>query len=900
MELKEYQQSVLEKFDRWLATVSDQIDTISAAAAALKAAKLSVDLGDPSEKAWDILNDERRLPHLRDQEGREMVAPYLTRRDGLTRSIPNVCLKVPTGGGKTLLATLCVERVQMDFFKRQTGFVLWVVPSDAIYRQTWKQLANREHPYRQMLERASGGRVKLLEKGDAFTKQDVDNFLCVMLLMLPSAARQSKETLRMFRDSGRFTTFFPPEDDAGLNRAMLEAVPNLDTNDIAELSYADGVTPGWCSLKQSLGNVLRVLRPVVVIDEGHKAYSPTARDTIDGFNPRFILELSATPNAGGRHSSNVLVAVPGTALKAESMIKLPINVTNEDKGGWKHTLTLAHAKLAELRKETVAFQTESGRYIRPIMLLRVERTGKDQRDGKLVHAEDAKEYLIEKLGVRPEEIRLKTSETNDLGDEDLLHATCEVRYIITKAALQEGWDCPFAYVLAILSKTTANTSLTQMIGRILRQPHATLTGRSALDECHVFTYDQDVSEAVESVRRGLQDEGMADLASQVKLTGGSAAAKRVARAETLARRKRFAKIPPIFLPRVLHRDSGKKSDHRLLDYERDILGELDWESFRYSGAETFPLPGDGKNQRTKARIDVKRTGDKQEVVQELFQESSDEMPEEGLDLPFLVRQLLDVVPNPWQGMRIFEEALATLRKRGADAQQLYACRFDLLKELKLDLKRQTNKTAEVLFKDKLKDGCISFRLVSSDDPELNWKLAETLVIDVSEEDRELRRKNGDPLDKSLFEPIYQRDFNTLEKDTAWYLDGSDTVYWWHRIAVNQSSYGLQGWQKNRVYPDFLACIHGVENGKFRFSVLETKGEHLKGNEDTEYKQKFFDFLTAHASTAIRAGELRLGVESEEMNFTMLLEDSWREKLGNAVLGSKDSKGKAKPTETGEK
>lgn len=883
MELKEYQQSVLEKFDRWLITLSGQIDTQSAAAEALKVAGVKIDLGDPAEKAWDLLNVERRLPHLRDDQGREFVAPYLVRRDGVNRSIPNVCLKVPTGGGKTLLATACVERVQMDFFKRQMGFVLWVVPSDAIYRQTWKQLANREHPYRQMLERASGGRVKLMEKGDAFTKQDVDSYLCVMLLMLPSAARQSKETLRMFRDSGRFTTFFPPEDDSDLNRSLLEAVPNLDTNDIADLGYEDGITPGMCSIKQSLGNVLRLVRPVVVIDEGHKAYSETARETIDGFNPRFILELSATPNAGGRHSSNVLVAVPGTSLKAESMIKLPINVTNEDKGGWKHTLTLAHAKLADLRKESVALQADSGRYIRPIMLLRVERTGKEQRDGKLVHAEDAKEYLIEKLGVRPEEIRLKTSETDDLGDEDLLHPTCEVRYIITKAALQEGWDCPFAYVLAILSKTTANTSLTQMIGRVLRQPHAMLTGRAGLDECHVFTYDQDVTDAVESVRRGLQDEGMADLASQVKLTGGSAAAKRVARAETLARRKRFAKIPPIFLPRVLHRDGGKKGEFRLLDYERDILGELDWGAFQYSGAATFPIAEDGQNQRTKARIDVRKKGDKQEVVQELFQETSEEMPDEGIDLPFLVRQLLDVVPNPWQGMRIFEETIATLRGRGASEQQLYAGRFDLLKSMKADLKRQANETAETLFKDKLKAGRISFHLVSSEDPELNWKLAETLVVDVSDEDRELRRKNGESLEKSLFEPVYQRDFNTLEKDTAWYLDGNDTVFWWHRIAVNQASYGIQGWQRNRVFPDFLACVHGVEDGKFRFSVLETKGEHLKGNDDTEYKQKLFELLTAHASSAIRAGELRLGVESEQMSFTMLMEDSWKEKLEEAVI-----------------
>ena len=89
--------------------------------------------------------------------------------------------------------------------------------------------------------------------------------------------------------------------------------------------------------------------------------------------------------------------------------------------------------------------------------------------------------------------------------------------------------------------------------------------------------------------------------------------------------------------------------------------------------------------------------------------------------------------------------------------------------------------------------------------------------------------------KSRFEKVYQRDFNTLEKDTVWYLDTGNSIYWWHRNAVNQRSYSLQGWQRQRVYPDLLACLHTSENGKFRFSILETKGEHLKGNDIVSIK-----------------------------------------------------------------
>jgi type III restriction enzyme len=170
--------------------------------------------------------------------------------------------------------------------------------------------------------------------------------------------------------------------------------------------------------------------------------------------------------------------------------------------------------------------------------------------------------------------------------------------------------------------------------------------------------------------------------------------------------------------------------------------------------------------------------------------------------------------------------------------------------------------------------------VSSNDPQLNWEIAETLEIEVSDIDPLLYRKNGEPLEKSLFEKVYQKEFNDLEKNTAWYLDESQCVYWWHRIAVNQRSYGLQGWQRHRVYPDLLACVHGIENGKFRFSVLETKGDHLKGNDDTEYKRKLFELFTRYADITSSIGQLDLEQQGEPVRFRMLMEKDWRQSLVN--------------------
>lgn len=878
MELKDYQNGVLDKLDYYLKKLADTKEEAEDFVAFQKMKGKEARLTDYAKDTWEALVQERRIDLLKDKSGHLVPAPYVTRFDGLDRPIPNVCLKVPTGGGKTLLGVAAVERLQTDFFAQQTGMVLWVVPSDAIYKQTWKQLANREHPYRQMLERASGGRVKMLEKNDAFTKRDTDENLCVMLLMLQSSARESKEKLRMFKDSGRFTSFFPVEDDTKANEALLNRIRNLDPNDLSDYGWLEGIAPGTVSIKQSLGNVLRIIRPVIIVDEGHKAYSETARETLCGFNPKFILELSATPNANGKHHSNVLVNVSGQALKDEQMIKLPINLINEDKSDWKHTLSLAHAKLAELEQDAGQLQNETGRYIRPIMLIRVERTGKDQRDSAFVHAEDAREYLMDKLGVNENEIRLKTSDKDELGDDDLLSETCPVKYIITKDALREGWDCPFAYVLTVLSKMTAKTAITQMIGRVLRQPHARLTQKPSLDECYVYTFDQDVMEAVAGVKQGLEEEGMGDVANQVKASEANKPAAVVSK-ETLLRRERFRNLPKIFLPRVLHRDAGYKDGYRLFDYERDVLGDLDWESLSYLNAENFQLVDD-KLQRTIARIDYKMSKDNQGELDlaDPIHENIDFDPSAGLDISFMVRQLTDVIPNPWQAMRVLTHTLDILRGNGVSEEALFTNRLELLKEMKRDIKQQVAQLSEQIFRSKLDNGDISLRLLASDNKKLNWELAQTLEVNVSEHDQVLRRKDGSELEKSLFEKVYQNGLNNLERDTAWYLDRQESVYWWHRIAVNQREYSLQGWQKQKVYPDLLVCVEQPDSGSYRFSVLETKGEHLKGNDDTEYKRRLFDLLTEHVKTAVDAGELTLEAASGGMSFRMLMEDSWSQEI----------------------
>ncbi len=386
MEYKDYQQHVLDTLDVYLSELkerkykADKVEELRRANP-----DLGIPLPDFCGETWTELNAKGRLPASRTH------IPYSARKDGVGRAVPSICAKVPVGGGKTLLATAAVQKVFSHLFNSNTGFVLWVVPNEAIYTQTKRQLANREHPYRQLLEKVSAGKVKVLDKDDPLDARDVETHLCVMMLMLQSANRETKETLRFFRDRGNVRGFFPVGDDFDAHNALKAEIPNLDC-------YAELFPGGQANIiKDSLGNVLRLIRPMVIIDEGHKAYSTKAMETIYGFNPSFVLELSGTPRDRLGDTpptyANWLVDVRGADLEAEDMIKLPINLKVKAGDDWRDCLRDSWDLLKQLQADADKLHANEATYIRPIMLVQVERTGKEQRESGYIHTEDVRDYL---------------------------------------------------------------------------------------------------------------------------------------------------------------------------------------------------------------------------------------------------------------------------------------------------------------------------------------------------------------------------------------------------------------------------------------------------------------------------------------------------------------------------
>ena len=802
MELKEYQASALDAFSRWLdALRSAERESLEDAEYFIRRQRpIPEDVRNYPKTAWQRLAETGGVA--------ESAGEYVSRTDDAGRPIPHVCFKIPTGGGKTLLAAAALQRLH-----RQTGLTLWITPTRAIYDQTKAALKSREHPYRQMLERASGGRVKLLEKDDLFTRADVANYLCVMLLMLPATNRQKgKEFLRMFRDSGRYPTLFPDSDDALGDAMLLNAYPDL------ERTLEDG------PVKHSLFNVFKMLRPVVVLDEAHKAYGSKKRQanrefvrSVNRLDPSLVIELSATPNRG---ISNLLVDITGLELKSEEMIKLPVRVTSFTNADWQHTLAQAYDKLERLVTEGQSLEMSKGRYIRPIAVVRVERTGRDQRDGERVHAEDVREYLVQNLGVAAAAVAVKSSELDELSGVDLLSEFSPVRWIITKAALMEGWDCPFAYLLVMLDNTRAQRAITQLVGRVMRQPHARRTGRELLDQCYVYCWNTEVGVAVSQVKQGLEQEGLTGLGDMV--ISDASDFRRV----TMRRRDRFRNTD-IFLPLVLHRDGPK---WRELDYQRHIVSGINWGAIRAPDTQgSFP----DRARRQSATVDV---GDASPV----YHADQDLYIDRAVKIEWFARRLADAVPNPWQAARIVRQLLDRLRAEGDTGDDIHDRRSYLAFALREYVTDEVEKQAEQVFRAKLGAGEVRFDLEAS---RPNFRMVESYEIPITDDAGGLLRRDGQPVQLSLFEPVYMQHFDSnLERNFARYLDEQKALTWWHRVAVRQrGDYYLRGWKQDRIWPDFVA-MGGETAGKPHVLIFETKGEHLRDNPDTDYKRRVLDTL----------------------------------------------------------
>ncbi|MBO5318932.1 MAG: DEAD/DEAH box helicase family protein [Ruminococcus sp.] len=447
MELKNYQKAVMKDLTSYLTHLNDDNDLF---------------------KAWKHYWGEKNIA-----VGLGGVPAY----NNAIAGVPHVCMKVPTGGGKTFMACAAVRRIFDEMPKEKPKVVVWLVPSDPILLQTTTNLTNPDHPYRQRLNADFAGRVgvytkEMLLNGQNFSPDTVREMLTVCILSYGSLRIDStkKDVRKVYQENGnllRFAEYFKDDE------ALL-----ADTPDTA------------------LIQVLRHLSPVVIVDESHNAGSALSVEMLNNLNPSFVLDLTATP----RKNSNIISYVDARELKKENMVKLPVIVFNRNSS--KDVIEDAINLRNSLEQQAIIEEEAGGRYIRPIVLFQAQpKTSNDSET-----FEKIKKMLID-LEIPENQIAIKTSKVDTLGKTDLMSRECPIRFIITVDALKEGWDCPFAYVLASIANKTSRVSVEQILGRILRQPYARKHQCGHLNTSYVLSCSANFHDTLENIVKGLNSAG---------------------------------------------------------------------------------------------------------------------------------------------------------------------------------------------------------------------------------------------------------------------------------------------------------------------------------------------------------------------------------------------------------
>ena len=384
--------------------------------------------------------------------------------------VPYVCLRIPTGGGKTVLGAHIIKQAAQTYLERELPLVLWLVPSKLIKTQTLEAFRNPKHPYRKELDAAFGiGKVQVFDIADnaLIRPQDLVENVCLIIGTMASARVADTEIRDFYADKEALEPHF-------INLGRLTGLEMKEGGDRAKYSFA---------------NLLKIHRPLVITDEAHNATSGLSFQVYDRLAPSLIIELTATPDMS---ASNVLVRVSASELKAEQMIKLPV-VLKEHTDGWEECLLAALQRRAYL--ETLA-PGESPDYIRPILLIQAENKN------MTATVEVVRQHLVDNEKIPPEEIAIATGDQRDLDDVDLFDKACPVNIIITKDALKEGWDCSFAYVLCSLTQQRSGTAIEQLLGRVLRMPYA----RSRKNEELNRAYSHVVSPSFGVIAQELTDD----------------------------------------------------------------------------------------------------------------------------------------------------------------------------------------------------------------------------------------------------------------------------------------------------------------------------------------------------------------------------------------------------------
>lgn len=408
------------------------------------------------------------------EEGSETAFKKFQRAEGysscyqplnFSEDVPYICLRLPTGGGKTLIGTHSIP-LAAEYIKKKFPFVLWLVPFNEIRRQTLKVLRDPKSFYNEFLYKNFQGNVNIFDIADFrdLRPQDLTQKLNICVASFQSLRTSDKEGRKVYQGDEELESCFA-------------TIPRQDYFHI-----------DIHGRHESFINLLAYVRPLIIVDEAHNYSTTLSFDVMEKLRPSAVIELTATPT----RNSNVLVRVTAQELSNEEMLKLPI-ILGENSSSLQTLLDNTVKKRAELEQ----FALAESEYIRPIAFYQAENINGE------FNVDAVKKFLVDEEKISENEIAIATGERNELDGVNLFSRGCQIRHIITVEALKEGWDCSFASVFCSVATTHSATDAEQLLGRVLRMPYAKRRKSPALNQAYAFFRVDSWNDAVKKIKDDL-------------------------------------------------------------------------------------------------------------------------------------------------------------------------------------------------------------------------------------------------------------------------------------------------------------------------------------------------------------------------------------------------------------
>lgn len=386
--------------------------------------------------------------------------------------VPYVCLRIPTGGGKTIMGAHIIHEA-LGFLEREYPLVLWMVPTTQIKTQTLEAFQDPTHPYRQQLDATFNGQVAVFDISNFHQVRpaDLGTKVCIVLTTVAALRVEDQEGRKVYEDNEQLDDHF-----AG----SVDSVGGLDTNDADKTLH-------------SFANLCKLHQPLIIMDEAHNANTLLSYQVYERLAPKAVIEMTATPDAA---SSNILVSVSAFELKHAKMIKFPV-ILEEHLGQWQVAVSSAVAR----RKMLALDAMKEPEYIRPILLIQAENKN------ATATVDEVKNHLMKVDGVAENAIAQATGEIRELDGVNLFDKDCKIEVIITKQALKEGWDCSFAYVFCSVAQVKSDKDIQQLLGRVLRMPYATERKQDSMSKAYAHVITTHFGKAAGELTQALVDIG---------------------------------------------------------------------------------------------------------------------------------------------------------------------------------------------------------------------------------------------------------------------------------------------------------------------------------------------------------------------------------------------------------